>query len=258
MQSSVDYSGAQQRVIFEEYPIKQVVAAAGSGKTRTVIGLVEHRLAVGLEQPGSILLISFSRRAAGELRMRMRADLRSAVEIRTFHSFCYHKLRSYAPEFRDNPPRIIEDRERRAVLRALMRADPEAESIGGIPYSILIQQLVEFELHFPGMFRRVQAAYARYKREKNALEYADLITLMLDALRDDSIEWAARLRRRYSLILVDEFQDTDPPTAGVSEADESGPHCNRRRRASEYLWISRRNSRPVLKLSERISRRAYL
>lgn len=210
MQSSVDYSGAQQRVIFEEYPIKQVVAAAGSGKTRTVIGLVEHRLMVGLEQPGSILLISFSRRAAGELRMRMRADLRSAVEIRTFHSFCYHKLRSHAPEFRDNPPRIIEDRERRAVLRALMRADPEAESIGGIPYSILIQQPAEFELHFPGMFRRVHAGYARYKREKNALEYADLIALMLDALRDDSIEWAARLRRRYSLILVDEFQDTDP------------------------------------------------
>ncbi len=200
------YSPAQLRIILEERPVKQVIAAAGSGKTRTVIGLVEHRLRSGLEE--RILLLSFSRRAVGELRERLPRELRDGVEISTFHSFCFRWLSRLDPA-RANGLQILEDSEKERVLRDALRECDMDEETGGIPYDVLLGDPERFRRLFPNIAEVVYARLAAYKQEHGRLEYDDLVEEMLVALEANA-PYLRELRRRYGLIIVDEFQDTDP------------------------------------------------
>ncbi len=216
------YSAAQLRVILSDARVRQVVAAAGSGKTRTVIGAIEY--ALRSDRAGEcgvfgddrrILLLSFSRRAVAELRARLPADLRSWVEVSTFHSFCFRwlaRLRTIrngqaANGAKAAPLRVISDEEREAFLRDCLQAG-EFDT-GGIPYAMLFQQPERFRALFPeaaaGVFRR----YRAYKRATGLLEYDDLVQQMLAGLRAGAPGFV-ELRARFPLVIVDEFQDTDP------------------------------------------------
>ena len=201
------YSPAQLKIILDEHPVKQVIAAAGSGKTRTVIGLVEHRLRAGLERPGRILLLSFSRKAAGEIRERLPAQCRGGVEVRTFHSFCYHRLRELHPRFQNEAPRILSEKERNDFFYKRLREN--ATVIGGVPYDLLVNNPPLFRRKFPELCMEVFRAFYAFKRAANLLEYEDLIALLLRELKTNS-PCMAEMRKRYGLIIVDEFQDTDP------------------------------------------------
>ncbi len=201
-----DYSPAQLRIILDDAPLQQVIAAAGSGKTRTVVGLAEHRLRTGRDGGRPQLLLSFSRKAAAEIRARLSAAARTRCEVSTFHSFCFRRLRDLHPDFRDGVD-VITDEERRAFLRTRLRE--HAEILGGAPYDVWIDHPREFRLRFPEIAMRVFRAFYQYKRESGRLEYEDLITRMLVELRRGG-EFARGLRSKYSGVIVDEFQDTDP------------------------------------------------
>lgn len=200
------YSPAQLRIIRDEAPIQQVIAAAGSGKTRTVVGLADYRLAVGRDGILPQLMLSFSRKAAGEIRTRLSAEARAITEVSTFHSFCFRRLRELHPRFR-NGVHLITDEERRNFLRLRLR--DYAEILGGAPYDLWLDHPREFRKRFPEIAMRVFRAFYCYKRETGRLEYEDLITLMLTELRRDGL-FAEKLRGLYSGVVVDEFQDTDP------------------------------------------------
>src|SRR5262249_41353863 len=90
----MNLSDAQKTIVSSETKVTQVIAAAGSGKTRTVIALVEDRLRRRMIRPGSVLILSFSRKACQELRGRLSPEYRDAIEISTFHSLAYRTLRS--------------------------------------------------------------------------------------------------------------------------------------------------------------------
>lgn len=201
------FSAAQSRIIRSTDSRKQVVAAAGSGKTRTVIGLTRWRFEQGLERPGRFLLLSFSRKACGELRQRLPVSLRGAVEVRTFHSFCYHRLLELHPELSRHPIQILEEEERNRFLSDFLRRYPD--EIGGIPFALLYRQRELFYRHFPELAMRTYRALHGFKRERGLLEYEDLIEILLSGLRRQE-PWTQKLRSAYDMILVDEFQDTDP------------------------------------------------
>lgn len=200
------FSAAQSRIIRDEAPIQQVIAAAGSGKTRTVVGLAEYRLAAGRDDGRPQLMLSFSRKAAGEIRARLAPETRARSEVSTFHSFCFRRLRAHHPKFRDGV-HLITDEERRVFLRERLRE--HAEILGGAPYDLWLDHPREFRKRFPEIAMRVFRAFYCYKRETGRLEYEDLITHMLTELRRDGA-FARKLRGLYSGVVVDEFQDTDP------------------------------------------------
>lgn len=201
------FSAAQSAIITEENPCKQVVAAAGSGKTRTVIGLTRHRFEAGLEQPGRFLILSFSRKACGEIRDRLPASLHRAVEIRTFHSFCYRRLLELHPVLSRSSFRILEEEDRNAFLARILRR--HADVIGGVPFSLIIKRRDIFYEYFPELAMKTFRAFHAYKRENDLLEYDDLIQILLWGLRREE-SWAMHMKSLYDMILVDEFQDTDP------------------------------------------------
>ena len=201
------FSPAQSAIITEEKPCKQVVAAAGSGKTRTVIGLTRFRFEAGLERPGRFLILSFSRKACGEIRSRLPAELHDAVEIRTFHSFCYRRLLELHPALSRSSFRILEEEERNRFLYNILREHPDV--IGGIPFSLILKNRETFYEYFPDLAMKTYRALHAYKRENDLLEYDDLIQILLWGLRRQE-SWALHMKSLYDMILVDEFQDTDP------------------------------------------------
>ncbi len=202
------YSAAQLAIIESPAPIKQVIAAAGSGKTRTVIGCLEHRLR-GDSRLRAVML-SFSRRAVRELTERLPAGLRERVEICTFHAFCFRTLRSLAPERR---LRIFGIEDRRAFLNEALREGTDArqlrDAIGGVPYDLLFADRTSFAREQPEAAALFFARFAEYKTRHGLYEYDDLVAEVLAGLRENDPLLRARLTR-YGLVIVDEFQDTDP------------------------------------------------
>lgn len=201
------FSLAQSRIITDEHNRKQVVAAAGSGKTRTVIGLTKYRFESGREKPGRFLILSFSRKACAEIRNRLPIELHSAVEVRTFHSFCYHRLREMHPVMSKSSFTILEEEDRNRFLIKILADHPDV--IGGIPFSLLLKSRETFYHYFPELAMKTYRSLHQYKRDNDLVEYDDLIqTLLLSLRQEDS--WTDLLKERYDMILVDEFQDTDP------------------------------------------------
>ena len=206
------FSPAQQKIILGAEPIKQVVAAAGSGKTRTVIGLVEHYLYEKLETTSKILILSFSRKAVGELRQRLDEKWHSQVEITTFHAFCYYYLRQAYPRALTGL-KILSDEEKEEFFLELFKypSPPlakEFEAMGGIPLTLAWEEGIAFRQNYPSLYDKLQLALQQYKRKHRLFTFEDLIHTMLYALRSNK-KAVADLRKRYSLIVVDEFQDTD-------------------------------------------------
>ncbi len=202
------FSQKQLDIILKEKAVKQVVAAAGSGKTRTIIGLVEHRLLTSLEKAGKILLLSFSRKAVAELYERVPEALRKAVEISTFHAFCLRNLPSLYP-YALQDMQVFTDEAKEKFFYRFFTQSHILEQVGAIPISLLWEEEDMFCRSFPKLHAEFLSAYQSYKKQKKLFEFEDLITLMLRSLKKPKAS-VRELRKRYDLIIIDEFQDTDP------------------------------------------------
>lgn len=199
-------SGPQRAIVTSNAAVLQVIAAAGSGKTRTVISLAEYSVATGCP-PEAILLLSFSRKAVAEIRSRLCPGVREKIEVSTFHSFCYRRLAQIDPQNARQKIDLIAEEERLRFLHE--RLVEEGAHLQGTPFELLLGNPALFRRRYPASSMRVFRAFANYKRTTGRLEYDDLIVKMLIGLKSKTPE-AERLRHRYRLIIVDEFQDTDP------------------------------------------------
>lgn len=191
------FSSAQEAIIACQKRVCQVIAAAGSGKTRTVIGLLENRIQAGVK-PERILALSFSRKAVAEMRSRVGAQWRTRLEISTFHSFCYRHLRRTGLL----PGKLLTPENRYHFLLDRLRS--AGQSTLGIPYDVLLRFPDSFRRLLPDLCMQVHHAFYSYKRSLGAFEFDDLSRLLLLSLSH------LPLREAYDLIVVDEFQDTDP------------------------------------------------
>ena len=210
----------REAVLHQEGPLL-ILAGAGSGKTRVITRRVAHLLHTGIK-PYQILAITFTNKAAGEMRQRVQAMLPECkVWISTFHSFGVRILRQYGERLGlDRNFTIYDQTDRtRMVKVAQESAGIEAgrftpETIQGA-ISKAKNQLLTPDAYarqandfFSQNVAAVYSAYEKKLRDANALDFDDLLLWPALALKNDE-ELRAELDARFRYVLIDEYQDTN-------------------------------------------------
>ncbi len=235
---------SQQAVVDHPGGPLLVLAGPGTGKTTTLVEAIVDRIERRGADPSSVLALTFSRKAAEQLRDRVAARLgrtTATTTCATFHSFAYGLIRRFAPpELYSAPLRLLSAPEQDVVLRELLVESPEsvrwpealrrasqtrgfAHEVGAVlsrarEKGLDGDELVELglrhgadDLATAGQFLE---HYLTILDDLGALDYADLIrraTLEAEAHR-------AELRAEISCVFVDEYQDTDPGQVALLRA----------------------------------------
>ncbi len=203
-----------------------VLAGAGTGKTRTITHRIAHLVASGHHPASEILAVTFTTRAAGEMRVRLRSLGVPGVQARTFHSAALKQLRFFWPQsvggdlwpVLEHKLRLVGGAARRAgagtdtpVLRDLASEIEWAKSslIAPEDYVGRVQQARRDTPLAAEIVARVYDGYETAKRTAQQLDFDDLLLHMCGILEND--EDAARtFRARYRCFVVDEYQDVTP------------------------------------------------
>ena len=217
----------QQRaaVLHEGSPLL-IIAGAGSGKTRVLTHRIAYLLAARGVRPGQVLAITFTNKAAGEMRERVAGLVGPAAQtmwVSTFHSACVRILRREATKVGLRSNFSIYDAADSQRLMALVCRELDLDPKRYPPRSFSAQvsnlknELVDEETyaatvadgtHTERMLAEAYAAYQRRLRQANALDFDDLIMTTVNILQAFP-DVAEHYRRRFRHVLVDEYQDTN-------------------------------------------------
>jgi ATP-dependent DNA helicase UvrD/PcrA len=240
----------QQRkaVVHQGSPLL-IVAGAGSGKTRVLTHRVAYLLAARDVRPGQILAITFTNKAAGEMKERVAALIgprARSMWVSTFHSMCVRILRADGKALGLRSSFSIYDADDSTRLMALIARELDLD-IKRYPPKSLTAQVSNLKNELvtatawadkaTSAHEKVLAeAYTRYQarlREAHALDFDDLIMTTVELLQEHR-DVAERYRERFKHVLVDEYQDTnhaqyvlvrelsrDAELAVVGDADQS-------------------------------------
>jgi DNA helicase II / ATP-dependent DNA helicase PcrA len=196
-----------------------ILAGAGSGKTTTITRRVAHQVASGAFAPGEILAVTFTDKAATEMRERLaRLDV-SGVPARTFHAAALAQLRYFRGDelgelLASKAPVLL------PIARSLpgaFRFRPLADLATEIEWaknrrltpSTYRRELGEHEPPIPAdLMERVFRAYEERKRERGLIDFEDLLELAVRMYDEDAAALAA-FRERYRAFTVDEYQDVN-------------------------------------------------
>ncbi|MER6628143.1 DNA helicase PcrA [Streptomyces sp. NPDC000987] len=217
-----------------------IVAGAGSGKTRVLTHRIAHLLAERDVHPGQILAITFTNKAAGEMKERVEqlvGPRANAMWVMTFHSACVRILRRESKKLGFTSSFSIYDAADSKRLMALVCRDLDLDPKRYPPKSFsakisnLKNELIDEEdfaaQATDGFEKTLAQAYALYQsrlREANALDFDDLIMTTVNLLRAFP-DVAEHYRRRFRHVLVDEYQDTNHAQyALVRELVGTGAH----------------------------------
>ena len=215
----------QQRaaVVHEGSPLL-IVAGAGSGKTRVLTHRIAYLLGARRVQPGQILAITFTNKAAGEMKERVAALVgprAKAMWVSTFHSACVRILRREAKHLGLSSTFSIYDQADAQRLMTLVCRDLDLDPKRYNPRSFSAQvsnlknDLVDedtfaarAQTHIEKTMAEAYTLYQRRLREANAADFDDLIMSTVSLLQAFP-DVAEHYRRRFRHVLVDEYQDTN-------------------------------------------------
>lgn len=196
-----------------------IIAGAGSGKTRTITHRIAHQIRSGVAAPSQVLALTFTERAAGELKARLAGlGIDGHVRATTFHAAAYAQLRYFWPRAHDAPLPQVLDRKVPLLLPLARAAHVEASDLA------TEIEWAKARLVTPDDYQRVAghrdaplppaqmaAIYARYeqvKADRGLIDFDDMLHVAAVLLDDDGV--AAEVRERYRFFTVDEFQDVNP------------------------------------------------
>ena len=219
-----DLNDAQRAAVEHRGGPLLIVAGAGSGKTRVLTRRIAHLLATGDARPGEILAITFTNKAAGEMKERV-AELvgpsAKSMWVSTFHSACVRILRAESKRLGISSSFTIYDQQDALRLMTLVIRDLDLDPKKFTPRSFLAQvsnlknELIDEETYATRASNQMEetlaSAYRMYQerlRRASAFDFDDLIgsTVALLQLFPDVAE---HYRRRFRQIMVDEYQDTN-------------------------------------------------
>ncbi len=215
---------AQREAVLQTEGPLLVVAGAGSGKTRVLTHRVAHLIAACGVKPNEILAITFTNKAAGEMRTRLEGLLGGvarAIWILTFHAACGRILRREAQHLGYRSNFTIYDQADQVRLTKACLEELERDPKRFVPRGIHAQisnaknQLVgpdEYMARVSSFYdQTVAEVYQLYQRRlhgSNAVDFDDLLMLTVEVL-ERFPEAAARWRKAFRYVLVDEYQDTN-------------------------------------------------
>lgn len=205
-----------------------ILAGAGTGKTRAITHRIAYAVRSGTVAAENILAVTFTAKAAGEMRSRL-ADLGVyGVQAQTFHAAALMQLRYFWPEaIGGNLPQLVDTKHGLVAMaaqrlglgtgRELIRdlaAEIEWSKVSLIPPADYEQRAKEQLRALPGgvhisQMARLIELYEEVKSERGLIDFEDVILVLIGILADRK-DLAAVVRRRYQYFVVDEFQDVSP------------------------------------------------
>jgi DNA helicase-2/ATP-dependent DNA helicase PcrA len=203
-----------------------ILAGAGTGKTRAITHRIAYAVRSGAVPAGQLLAVTFTARAAGELRTRLRTLGATGVQARTFHAAALRQLQYFAPrvlggalpDVLDNPLRTVGNaaarmrlRVDRAELRDLAAEIDWAKAVLATPeaYPERARAAGRETTSTPETVAQLYREYEQAKRRSGQIDFADLLLIMAGAL-EEYADVAEEVRSRYRHFVVDEYQDVSP------------------------------------------------
>lgn len=203
-----------------------VLAGPGSGKTATLTARVARLIEQSRDESFRILCLTFTRKAAAEMRERLLKlvpDAKDRVLLTTFHSFATDILRQHGSHFQLSPDfEILEEPERVGLIKSVlaekadeltkfMSAEKALTAVDFLLRNVTPDVQVPELLKDAEVGRQLQALFVRYKellRQQNCLDYGSILYFCEELLRERP-RVSRQLRTVYRFICVDEFQDTN-------------------------------------------------
>jgi DNA helicase-2/ATP-dependent DNA helicase PcrA len=191
------------------------LAGAGSGKTTTITRRIAQQVAAGAFPASSIMAVTFTDKAAGELRARLAALGAAGVRASTFHSAAVRQLRHFAPERLGSimPSKVILLRQIANRLPAPYKFRPAGDLATEIEWAknrrIPPERYGDREPPIPlDLMKRVYTEYEQRKQAGGAIDFEDLLELAVQLFEEDA---GARetFRGQYQAFTVDEYQDVN-------------------------------------------------
>jgi DNA helicase II / ATP-dependent DNA helicase PcrA len=204
-----------------------VIAGAGTGKTRAITHRIAYGVAIGAYNPTSVLAVTFTTRAAGELRGRLQQLGAYGVQARTFHSAALRQAQYFWPRiYGGELPAVVDNRmslvaEAASRLRVKVDTPKLRDLVGEISWAKVSNVSVDDYPRLaaehnrvlasldPETIGRIFAGYESAKRDRSRIDFEDIL-LCAAAVISDHPEVADAVRHTYRHLVVDEYQDVSP------------------------------------------------
>lgn len=203
-----------------------VLAGAGTGKTRAITHRIAYGVRAGILQPSSVLAVTFTNRAAGEMRGRLRQLGAQGVQARTFHSAALRQLQFFWPKaIGGSLPRLVDRKiqlvaDAAAACRIRLDRGELRDVTAEIEWSKVTQTVpADYQPaavkagreapRNPAEIAQIYSVYEDLKRDRGVIDFEDVLLLTVAVLQDRH-DIAEQVRAQYQHFVVDEYQDVSP------------------------------------------------
>ncbi|WP_369233330.1 ATP-dependent DNA helicase UvrD2 [Streptomyces sp. R21] len=203
-----------------------VLAGAGTGKTRAITHRIAYGVRAGILQPSSVLAVTFTNRAAGEMRGRLRQLGAAGVQARTFHSAALRQLQYFWPKaVGGSMPRLVDRKiqlvaDAAAACRIRLDRGELRDVTAEIEWSKVTQTIpADYAAaaakagretpRNPAEIAQLYGTYEDLKRDRAVIDFEDVLLLTVAVLQDRH-DIAEQVRSQYQHFVVDEYQDVSP------------------------------------------------
>ncbi|MFI7009160.1 ATP-dependent DNA helicase UvrD2 [Streptomyces sp. NPDC050145] len=203
-----------------------VLAGAGTGKTRAITHRIAYGVRAGILQPNTVLAVTFTNRAAGAMRGRLRQLGAGGVQARTFHSAALRQLQFFWPKaVGGDLPRIVDRKIQlvadaatagrirldRGELRDVAAEIEWAKVTQTVPgdYAAAAHKAGRESPRHPAEIAQIYGDYETLKRDRAVIDFEDVLLLTVGILQDRH-DIADQVRAQYQHFVVDEYQDVSP------------------------------------------------
>ncbi len=206
----------QQKAVIQKSGSLLVIAGAGSGKTRVITSRIINLIVNEKTSPQSIIALTFTNKAAAEMKERLLHFLGTHVEktfIGTFHSYCLYLLRQNASMLPHSQFSILDSDDQQQLLQGIIKRNGLQKKITAknLSYQISLRKNSCLEASAASHDQLFEQLYLAYEQEKSLSKSLDFDDLLLEVLRlfaNNSV-FKNQFQQRVRHILVDEYQDTN-------------------------------------------------